>query len=302
MIPREVEDLLEVRRQARARKDFAAADAARDRIEALGFVVRDGPEGTSVEPAPPARRLHVAEVPSVLDAPATVDVTVQWLVQGGWPEDVDRGIGAFERHRPRDLTVQHVIVDATGSAYPWPPGTEVIRLAEDPGWGAARNAGLRRSIGRVVLVVDGSVEVTGDVLGPILSALDDPAAGIVGPFGIVTDDLRTFREAPGPQVDAIEAYLMALRRDVLATSGMFDERFRFYRTADIDLSYRVTDLGYEARVVPVPLIRHEHRLWAHTPEEERERLSRRNFRRFLEHRRDRHPAGPAAGSVTAEDD
>ena len=35
------------------------------------------------------------------------------------------------------------------------------------------------------------------------------------PFGIVTDDLREFRDSPGPDVDAIEGYLMAMRREVL---------------------------------------------------------------------------------------
>ena len=36
---------------------------------------------------------------------------------------------------------------------------------------------------------------------------------------------------------------MAMRRDVLERTGGFDERFRWYRTADIELSFRVNDLG-----------------------------------------------------------
>nr|WP_174257446.1 cysteine--tRNA ligase [Phytoactinopolyspora alkaliphila] len=41
--------LLDQRREARARRDFAAADAIRERLNALGIVVEDGPSGTRWE-------------------------------------------------------------------------------------------------------------------------------------------------------------------------------------------------------------------------------------------------------------
>jgi cysteinyl-tRNA synthetase len=136
-------------------------------------------------------------------------------------------------------------------------------------------------------VVDGSVAPAGDVLTPLGAALDDPGVGVAGPIGIVTDDLREFRASDGPEVDAIEGYCMAFRREVLERAGGFDEGFRFYRAADIELSFRVRDLGLRAVVVDVPLTRHEHRMWSSTPEAERDRLSRRNFYRFLDRYRDR---------------
>ena len=137
------------------------------------------------------------------------------------------------------------------------------------------------------MVVDGSIEPAGDVLSPIKEALADPDVGICGPFGIVTDDLREFRDAEGSECDAVEGYLMAFRREVLHTAGFFDEKFKFYRTADIEYSFRVKDQGLRALVVPLPLVRHEHRMWATTPEDERARLSKRNFYRFLERWRGR---------------
>ena len=112
--------------------------------------------------------------------------------------------------------------------------------------------------------------------------------GIAGPFGIVTHDLREFEEAPAPgPCDAVEGYCLAMRRDVLAEVGGVDERFRWYRTADIDLSFRVKDRGLRAEVVPVPVIKHEHRMWFETDPVDRGRWSKRNFYRFLDRWRDR---------------
>jgi cysteinyl-tRNA synthetase len=163
-----------------------------------------------------------------------------------------------------------------------------VPLSEGTGWAAARNAGLKRSRGRLVLALDGSIEPTGDVIAPLDSALGDRAVGIAGPYGVVTTDLREFEPSPDPgPCDAIEGYLMAFRREVLREAGPFDEKFRWYRTADIEWSFRVKDLGYRCEVVPVPVHKHEHRMWFETPPEERARWSKRNFYRFLDRWRDR---------------
>ncbi len=229
--------------------------------------------------------MRVEDIGSVLDEPPSDDVTVHWLAEG-WPEDVRRGIDSFRRHEG-GRAVQHVVVEAAPAPPDaWPEGVEVIRLERDPGFGSARNAGLRMSRGRLVVIVDGSVEATGDVLGPLERALADPSVGVVGPFGVVTGDLESFEEAEGPDVDAVEGYLMALRRELLERVR-FDRKFKFYRAADIDLSFQVKALGLGARRVDLPVRRHEHRRWAATDPHERWRLSKRNFYRFLDRFRGR---------------
>jgi hypothetical protein len=90
-VPDEVRALVQERQQARVARDFARADALRDRIAEMGFRVVDGPGGPTFEPIAPAAptRVRASDVASVLDEPATVDVSVHWVVEG-WPEDVVR--------------------------------------------------------------------------------------------------------------------------------------------------------------------------------------------------------------------
>jgi cysteinyl-tRNA synthetase len=285
--PDEVRRLAAEREERRRARDFASADALRDRIAALGFRVVDSPAGPAVERMPSANveRVRPEEVPSALGLEPRFDVSVHWVLEG-WTEDVARALAAFRRH-DGGRAVQYVVADVSGTAGDLNGEVEVVPLVDGTGWASARNAGLRRSLGRVVIVVDGSVEPTGDVFAPLERALADESVGVCGPFGIVTSDLREFGTSDGPDVDAIEGYLMAFRRDVIAQVGGFDERFRWYRTADIELSFRIKDAGLRAVVVDVPVDRHEHRMWASASEDERARRSKRNFNLFLDRFRGR---------------
>jgi cysteinyl-tRNA synthetase len=288
-VPDEVRALAAERHERRRAKDFAAADALRDRIARLGFSVIDGPDGPSLEPlaVTEPHRIAAHDVESLLDEPATADVSVHWVVEG-WPEDVARGLAGF-RANEGGRDVRYVVADLTETEpSSYRTDVEVLELETGTGWGAALNAGLKRSRGRSVLVMDGSVEPTGDVFAPLEAALEDPSVGVCGPFGISTEDLREFHESEGPEVDAIEGYLMAFRRDVIRDVGLFDEKFRWYRTADIECSFRIKDAGLRALRVDAPVVKHEHRMYHATPEAERDRLSKRNYYRFLERFRDRY--------------
>ena len=286
-----VVSLAEARARARAAKDYSAADALRDELVAAGWTVVDESDGgwrlerTPAEP--PAWPLDPHEVPSLLDSPATDDVSVHWVAEG-WPGDIARAIASL-RANQGSRRAHYVVADVTGEdPAAFGEGVEVLALAPGTGWAVAANAGLRRATGRIVIVMDGSIEAAGDVFGPLEAALAEPAVGMAGPFGIVTHDLRQFDEAPGAgPCDAIEGYCMAMRRGVMAEVDGFDEKFRWYRTADIELSFRVKDRGLRTEVVPVPVLKHEHRMWFETDPAERAKWSKRNFYRFLDRWRDR---------------
>lgn len=289
--PADVARLAEERSGARASRDFASADTLRDRIAEAGWMVVDEPGGYRLEPvasadAEPVIRRRPADVPSVLEDEPDMDVSVHWVCEG-WHEDIERAIAGF-RANEGGRSVQYVVADVTDQLpASWGEGVEVVWLEEGTGWGAARNAGLKRTRSNTVLVVDGSVEPTGDVFGPLEAALEDPEVGVCGPYGIVTHDLRQFDEARAGDVDAIEGYLMAMRRETVLAAGLFDEKFRWYRTADIEYSFRVRDLDRRATVVDLPVTKHEHRMWFTTEPEDRARWSKKNFYRFLDRFRDR---------------
>jgi hypothetical protein len=80
---------------------------------------------------------------------------------------------------------------------------------------------------------------------------------------------------------------MAFRRPDAGLRGPIDERFRFYRNLDIWWSLVLRDAGEgsaprRALVVPLPATRHEHRGWTSVADDERARLSKRNFYRIID--------------------
>jgi len=188
----------------------------------------------------------------------------------------------------------------------------LVWIDHDPGAAAARNLGLRTARGALVALLDPSVELTGDALGPLAATLRDPAVGAVGPFGLLTSDVRHFHEldaepAPGDtrEVDALQNYLLVFRRADLARIGPLDEHYRFYRILDLDLSYTIRDrVGRVVSLGHLPIVRHRHALWEALSDGDREERSRKNFGRFLkrwDHRHDlaRHGDPARAGGPVA---
>jgi hypothetical protein len=289
--PDEAWQLVEERTAARERRDWQTADALRDELRAQGWEPVDSAGGTDLRPILPAGgdpgSARPEDLPSLLNEPATLAASLVTIVEDH-PADLRRLGEALLANQP-DSTWELVVVanlpsgeSAEDLVADLP--ASVLRTTARLGWADAANLGLRRSRGGVLVLLDGSVEPRGEFLAPLLAAFDDPRVGLAGPWGMSSADGRHFDDAgPGP-VDAIQAYCLALRREALAAAGGFDHRFRFYRNADLDLSFAIRDKGWTAVAVDgLPLERHEHRGWASLADDERERLSKRNFYRFLDH-------------------
>ncbi|MFY9587056.1 MAG: glycosyltransferase [Actinomycetota bacterium] len=283
-VPTNVERLLEERQRAREAKDFVRADALRDQIHDLGFVIHDAPGGATLEERPKFETLDPSRIESVLDRPAVLDASIHLLYEG-FPDDVTRFLVGLEnncaQHAYEVVLVDDHSDDGTFLESLASDRVRVVHLDRELGYAPARNAGLKLSRGRVVILADLSVEPTGDVLAPILEAFDDSTTGVAGPWGIVSDDMREFREAPGPEVDAIEGYFLATRRELLA-KGLIHDKFRWYRHADIDLSFQLRALGSSAVVVPIPATKYTHRGWTSVDEAERAKRSKKNWNVFFD--------------------
>ena len=314
--PAAVLDAAQRRAEARAARDWVTADDLRAEIEAAGWRVTDSGTAFRLEPAYPADVEHGGEirygrsdaVPSRLGEAPTGVATVILPVELGDPSAVD-AVTAAARHLPEgvDLVVVgdgigdataggiHTALDASPIAR---GGHELVRTSTPLGRAAALNAGIRRATGAVVVVLDTSIQPTGDVVSPLVAALDDPGVAVAGPFGLSSAGLRRFGEVvpsgeAGVEVAAIQGYCMAFRRADAVERGPLDEGFRFYRNLDIWWSLALRDGGEDgpprrALAVPdLPLVRSEPWAWSSTPARERDRLSKRNFYRLLDRFRDR---------------
>ena len=299
-IPDEVLDAAHARARAREARDWAEADRLRAEIEAAGWKVADRGTDFALTPAAPpdvadgdrVRYGSSASVPSLLDARPSGVATVV-LVATDWPDDLERALAGLRRHDPAGTSVVIVANDPSAEQVPvlegMPPDgdADIVWTSERVGHATALNMGLRRAAASVVVLLDTSVEATGDVVSPLVEALDDPTVAVAGGWGITSSDLRRFDAAPQGDVDAIEAYALAFRRADVIDRGPLDEHFRFYRNLDIWWSFVLRDQGEGATPrraisVELPALRHEHRGWTSLPDGERDRQSKRNFYRIID--------------------
>ena len=296
----EVMGTVQRRAEIRDRGRYDHADALRDDLARAGNVVEDTRKGTRVRPKTAWERREevwrtissTAEVASLLDEPDTVDLSIG-VVACNYVDDVRRCIESALRWAG-DRSVEVVALDngSTDGTGEWlelaaarDPRIRTVHADHVLGEGAAKNVVLKQCRGHSVVMLDTSVEVLGDVFGPLVDLLGEESVGVAGPFGLRTDDLHHFHEGEGESgdVDAMQAYCFAFRRSRLSDVGMMRESFRFYRNLDLDYSFHFKDRGYRIVADPdLPVRLHEHRIWSELAEGERDELSRKNYRRFLD--------------------
>ena len=285
--PRRVRDLVAERQAARGRRDFARADELRDQVLEAGWLISDTPNGPELVKAPAWKAVDPSGLAPRWDEPDQhlVSVVVHVI---GWPEDVARAVTALGRHCG-GVDYEVLLVD-DGAGETTAAALEELARADrrvrtlhlEPalGFGMAMDLAMGQATGAVLVWLDPHVEATGDLLTPLVEALAEPAVGLAGGWGVVSHSMLDFEAADGPEVDAIEGYLLAVPRP-LAARVRLDPRHRYYRNADLDYSFAVRDLGVRAVRVPVPAARHRHRAYHETDPVERDRASKRNYDRFL---------------------
>ena len=280
--------------------DYSAADRIRSNLEEDGYVVEDHRRGSYIRPRAEWEKMvqgrdvvsAAAEVPSLIFERDGHDLTIG-VVACNYTGDVERALGSALKWAS-DCDVEAVVLD-NGSDDGTPdwlddaarsdPRIRVIHADHRLGEAAAKNIVMKQSLGRTVVLIDTSVEVAGNIYGRIDRILDDDKIGVVGPFGLRTDNLHHFHdgEDESGEMDAMQAYCFAFRRKNLREVGLMRESFRFYRNLDIDYSFHFKDKGKSIVADnSLPVVQHEHRVWSELAEAERDELSLKNYRRFLD--------------------
>ncbi len=209
------------------------------------------------------------------------------------------GLAALERvdpPRPRVLLVDNGSRDGTIEAvrerFPW---VETLALPDNLGFCAANNRGaellLRDPALAYLMFVNNDIDLAPDCLNRLVAFMDrHPQAGACGPLifyyepsdriwaagGRIFPDLMWFppilRDKPDPglrrprRVDYIHGCALLVRRTVIETLGMFDERYFIYHD-EVDWCHRMERAGWEVWLVPEARLFHKvtQAVGAHSP-------------------------------------
>jgi hypothetical protein len=277
VIPEDVRSLAAQREQARADKDWAASDELRDRIAALGWAVRDSADGQLLAEAPPYPVLR-----SIRDVPERASAAVVGIVVEGWPDDIRTCVAALLEHSGVSVVLlENGPTDAGDLVHELAQDSRVEELhVEQPaGWAEAHNALLRHSTADAHVLMDPSTVLVGDAISPLLAQLESYDAA--GWRGVGVDDgWLSFHDAPPGEVEALLAYLVAVRRQA-ALDVPLPPKARFYRNADLEWSFLLRDNGKRLIAVDVPVRQDRHRGYHDSDPAYREKESKRTYDRFL---------------------
>ena len=157
------------------------------------------------------------EVGSLLDAGDETEFSVG-IVACNYLSDLQRCVRSLlplgEKHSLEVVIVDNGSTDGTSS---WleeqarrEPRLRVIHTDHVLGDAAAKNILLKQSRGTYFVLMDTSVEAHDDFLAPLSEALADDSVGVVGPWGLRSEDMQHFNEVEDGDADANAGLLLRI--------------------------------------------------------------------------------------------
>ena len=294
-IPDDILALSHERDMLRRRGQYDRADALKRQIEEAGYAIKDNPHGAhliilpSIEVDGHTYRT-ARQLPSLLNEPDHCTFSVNILAHDSF-EQTKRCLDSVLRFAG-NADIEIILVDnaSQDELSIWSatlqnndPRVHVLHVTRTMGEAEARNIGLKQSQGRYILLLESSLELTGDIFTPLAQTLTDTHIGMTGWHGLHTEDLRHFEESQQLEVEVVDKQCLAFRRSLLNKVGLFDEGYRYPYYMDVDFNFRVRESGVKAVVTPdLPMTSYPAIQPTRLSDAERTRLTKRNFYRFLE--------------------
>jgi glycosyltransferase involved in cell wall biosynthesis len=167
------------------------------------------------------------------------------------------------------LVVDDGSADSTGGVVSHYSGVRLISQA-NAGPAAARNRGALEAKGTIILFTDDDCVPTGDWIAAMIKPFEDPdVVGVKGAYrtrqkSLVARFVQADYEdryrlmATLPEIDFIDTYAAAFRRDRFLEMNGYDTSFPVACAEDIELSYRMSERGWKMKFVPTALVYHTH--------------------------------------------
>jgi glycosyltransferase involved in cell wall biosynthesis len=296
-IPPEILAISHERDLLRRRGQYERADMLKQQIEDAGYAVKDNPHGAHLVILPGVEVDGIVyrttrQLPSRLKEDDTCTFSVN-ILAANTAEQTRRCIDSVLRYAST-TSLEIILVDnaSLDGINEWAinyqrqgkePRLHLIRATRRMGEAEARNTGLKQSRGRYILILDSSIELTGDIFTPLAKTLEQQDIGITGLRGLRSEDLRHFEESMQTEVEAIEGHCMAFKRSLLKQAGLFDEGYRYPHFMDIDFNFSLRDTGIKAVVTAeLPVTRHIEPIDTGVADADRTRVTKRNFYRYLD--------------------
>jgi len=305
-IPDSVKNTLNERIDLRSAGEYKLADSIRTTLNVKGYKINDLSSGnylTRLKDISEIRDEKWRSISSSNNVFSNIDEVSEFkysiaLIVDGYFDDLTRCINSIlshENEESKEIIIldngnTNDVADKIESLAKEFPNIKVIHADHRIGDAASKNILLKSAKGDVFVLVDTSVEFKGPFLLQLGQLLNDQNVGIAGYNGLKTETLLHFHEGEGfsGDVDAMQGYCFAFKRDSIKKVGFMRECFRFYRNLDIDFSFQFKDKGY--RIIAdnnLPIVLHKHRGWDDLVDNQRDELSRKNFGKFLKKWRNR---------------
>lgn len=167
------------------------------------------------------------------------------------------------------LVVDDGSSDGTGDVVSRYAGVRLISQA-NAGPAAARNRGASEAKGTIILFTDDDCVPTSDWLAAMTKPFEDPdVVGVKGVYRTLQKSLvarfvqadyedRYRLMATLPEIDFIDTYAAAFRRDRFLEMNGYDTSFPVACAEDIELSYRMSERGWKMKFVPTAIVYHTH--------------------------------------------